>query len=180
MSEANHINRISTGELVMMAMFVAVLSASAYIIIPAGIANITLLNFFIMLIGLIFSLRDSVIIVTVWIVMGAIGIPVFIGGKAGIAYLLGPTGGYTVAFIFSVIISCLIRGKNYKRIRYTIVTIVTAVFVDLFGMIWLKTLGNLSLKQAFFSGFVVFIPLDIVKAVIAAQIAPVFKRLTDR
>lgn len=180
MSDTTKNNKITTLELVMMAMFVAVLSASAYVIIPAGIGNITLLNFFIMIIGLVFSLRDSVIIVAVWMIMGAIGIPVFIGGKAGISYLFGPTGGYTFAFILAVIITCLIRGKKYKRIWYTIVTILMAIFVDLFGMLWLKALGDLSWKQAFFSGFLIFIPLDMVKAVIAAQIVPVFRNILNR
>ena len=172
-------NRMSTKKLVMMALFVAILSVSAYIVIPTGIASITLLNFFIMVISLVFPLWDGLIIVSVWMIMGAIGIPVFIGGKAGVGYLIGPTAGYTIAFLFVIIISCLIRGKKYRRVWYTIVAILMALFVNLFGMIWLKALGDLSWKQAFISGFIIFIPLDMVKAVIAAQIVPVFRKLIN-
>ena len=44
-------------------------------------------------------------------------------------------------------------------------------------MLWWKFNGNLTWKVAFLSGFVAFIPLDLVKAIIAAQIVPLFKKL---
>ena len=51
------------------------------------------------------------------------------------------------------------------------------MIIDIVGMIWWKFNGNLTWKVAFLSGFVAFIPLDLVKAVIAAQLVPLFKRL---
>ena len=57
------------------------------------------------------------------------------------------------------------------------VAIIGVVIIDIVGMIWWKFNGNLTWKVAFLSGFVAFIPLDLVKAVIAAQLVPLFKRL---
>ena len=154
----------TTVELVMMAMFTAILCASAYLSIPTPLPNaahITLLNFMIILIALVFELRDSTIIIALWMIMGAIGVPVFIGGGAGLGYLFGVFGGYTFSFIIASIVVGLIKGQKYKRLKYTIVAII----------------GNLTWKVAFLSGFVAFIPLDLVKAVIAAQLVPLFKRL---
>ena len=150
----------TTVELVMMAMFTAILCASAYLSIPTPLPNaahITLLNFMIILI--------------------AIGVPVFIGGGAGLGYLFGVFGGYTFSFIIASIVVGLIKGKKYKRLKYTIVAIIGVVIIDIVGMIWWKFNGNLTWKVAFLSGFVAFIPLDLVKAVIAAQLVPLFKRL---
>ena len=166
-----------TSELVIMAFFTAILCVSAYISIPIGIASITLLNFIILLIAFVFPLRDSLIIVILWMIMGACGIPVFIMGHSGVGYLLGVTGGYTWAFLVVTIYLGLVKGKQYSRLKYTIHAIIASILVDLVGMIWWMVLGKLTLKSAFLMGFVPFIPLDMVKSVVAAQICPVFTRL---
>ena len=110
-------------------------------------------------------------------ILGAVGVPVFIGGGSGIGYLTGVFGGYTFSFIIVTIFAGLTKGKKYNRIRYTIVAILTAALIDIIGMLWWKFNGNLTWKVAFLSGFVAFIPLDLVKAIIAAQIVPLFKKL---
>ncbi|MGN0396320.1 MAG: biotin transporter BioY [Coprococcus sp.] len=175
----------STVELVMMAMFTALLCVSAYISIPTPLPNaahITLLNFVIILIALVFKLRDSVIIIALWMILGAIGVPVFIGGGSGFGYLFGVFGGYTFSFIIAAIVIGLLHGKQYNRLKYTLISILGVVIIDIIGMLWWKFNGNLTWKTAFLSGFVAFIPLDLVKAVIAAQIVPLFRKLlpTDK
>ena len=173
-------NNFTTVEITMMAVFAAILCVSAYLSIPTPLPNaahITLLNFMIMLIALVFEVRDSTIIVALWMILGAVGVPVFIGGGSGIGYLTGVFGGYTFSFIIVTIFAGLTKGKKYNRIRYTIVAILTAALIDIIGMLWWKFNGNLGWKTAFLSGFVAFIPLDLVKAVIAAQLVPVFSRL---
>lgn len=170
----------TTVELVMMAMFTAILCVSAYLSIPTPLpsaAHITLLNFMIFLIALIFDLKDSTIIIALWMILGAIGVPVFIGGGSGLGYLFGVFGGYTFSFLIASIVMGLIKGKKYNRLTYTLIAILGAVIIDIIGMIWWKFNGNLGWKTAFLSGFVAFIPLDLVKAVIAAQLVPVFSRL---
>lgn len=170
----------TTVELVMMAMFTAILCVSAYLSIPTPLPNaahITLLNFMIFLIALIFDLKDSTIIIALWMILGAIGVPVFIGGGSGLGYLFGVFGGYTFSFIIASVVMGLIKGKKYNRLTYTLIAILGAVIIDIIGMIWWKFNGNLGWKTAVLSGFVAFIPLDLVKAVIAAQLVPVFSRL---
>ncbi len=170
----------TTVELVMMAMFTAILCVSAYLSIPTPLPNaakITLLNFMIFLIALIFDLKDSTIIIALWMILGAIGVPVFIGGVSGLGYLFGVFGGYTFSFLIASIVMGLIKGKKYNRLTYTLIAILGAVIIDIIGMIWWKFNGNLGWKTAVLSGFVAFIPLDLVKAVIAAQLVPVFSRL---
>ena len=170
----------TTVELVMMAMFTAILCVSAYLSIPTPLPNaahITLLNFMIFLIALVFDLKDSTIIVALWMILGAIGVPVFIGGGSGLGYLFGVFGGYTFSFLIASIVMGLIKGKKYNRLTYTLIAVLGAVIIDVIGMIWWKFNGNLGWNTAFLSGFVAFIPLDLVKAVVAAQLVPVFSRL---
>lgn len=165
----------------MMAMFTALVCISAYLSIPTplpGAAKITLQNFMVFLVALVFTLRDSTIIAALWLIIGAVGIPVYIGGKSGLGYLFGAFGGYTFSFLIAAIVICLIKGKKYSRLRYTIAAVIGAVIIDLIGMVWWKLLGDLpSWSNAFLVGFVAFIPLDLVKAVVAAQLVPPIRKL---
>lgn len=170
----------ATYKLVMSALFAALLCISAYISISIplpGSPHITLLNFVIILIALLFAVKESFFIILVWMLLGALGIPVFIGGGAGIGYLTGPWGGYTVSFLVIAIVLPLIRGAKYNRIRYTITAIIGVLLIDVIGMIWLKLYNSLPWSAAFLTGFVSFLPLDLVKAVVCAQIIPAFKRV---
>ena len=57
----------------------------------------------------------------------------------------------------------------------------SVVFVDLFGMVWLKFMNNMTWAAAWVAGFFSFIILDLVKAVVAAQIVPAFRKvITDQ
>ena len=169
---------ISTRSLVIMAMFAAVLCVSAYISIPLpNGSHITALNFIVTIIALIFPLEQSALILIIWTLLGLVGVPVFIGGNAGAGYLFGPLGGFSFAFILIAILVPLIRGQKYNRIIYTIVAIASAFLVDLVGSLWLMVAADMTLKAALLAGFAPFIVLDIVKAVIAAQIAPQFKKI---
>ena len=170
----------TTKSITMMALFAAILCISAYISIPLpipGSPHITLLNFVIIVIALLFPLSQSFITILVWMALGAIGLPVFIGGGSGIGYLTNIFGGYTFSFLVIAIVLPLIRGKKYNRILYTIAAIVGVVLIDIIGMLFWKINAGLSWKVAFLSGFVAFIPLDLVKAVIAAQIIPAFRKV---
>ena len=128
----------------------------------------------IILIPLLFSASDSFLIVLVWMILGLVGLPVFIGGRAGIGYLLAPWGGYTVSYPFAVLLLPLLRGSVYNRVRYTAAAVAGVLFIDIFGMIWLMYLNHLSLAAAFMTGVVVFLPLDLLKAFVAAQVVPAF------
>ena len=159
----------TTQSLVMMAIFAAILCISAYISIPIpvpGAPHITLLNFVILLIALLFPLQQSFFIILVWMLLGA-----------GTGYLIGPWGGYTATFILVAVILPLIRGKKYNRIRYTLSAIAGALIIDILGMFWLMAQNHLNLQSAFLIGFVPFIPLDLVKSIVAAQIVPAFKNI---
>jgi biotin transport system substrate-specific component len=171
--------KISTQNLVMMAMFAALLCVSAYISVPLPTTgmNVTFLNFMITLISLLFPMEQSLLIIVVWMLLGAVGIPVFIGGSAGIGYLLGPLGGYTLTFLLVAFLVPLLRGKKYNRIRYTITSLFAVIMVDLLGMVWLKIMNGMSWKSAWIAGFFSFIILDLVKAVVAAQIVPAFQKI---
>lgn len=174
--------KISTKRLVICALFAALLCVSAYISIPTPLPmapKITLMNFMVFLIALLFPLGESVLIGIVWFLLGVVGLPVFIGGGAGAGYLVAPYGAYTWAFPIVMLVLPIIKGKTYNRIRYTVCAIIGVLIIDVVGMIWLMHSMGYDLKTGFLLGFVPFIPLDLLKAVVVAQIIPAFKKVLD-
>ncbi len=169
--------------IVRMALFAAILAISAYISIPLplpGGPHLTLQNFMLLLIALLLSWQESLLVVVVWMLLGIIGVPVFIGGKASVGYLLNPWGGYTIAFLVVALLLPLFRGKKYHRIRYTLVSVAGVILIDFFGMLYLHfypASGYADWKLALTVGFAAFLPLDLVKAVAAAQMVPAFRRI---
>lgn len=166
-------------DLTKMALFTALLCVSAYIsfTLPLpGSPHLTLLNFMIILVSLLFPVQQSFCIILVWMLLGALGVPVFIGGGASFGYLLGPWGGYTFTFLLVALTLPFIRGKKYGRVRFTAAAVIGVLLIDLIGMLWLKVQAGYDWKSAFGVGFLPFLPLDFIKAVVAAQIVPVFKK----
>lgn len=179
-----HKPKVSTGfntkSITMMGLFAAILCISAYCSFPLpipGSPHITLQNFVILLIALLFPVNQSFMIVFVWMALGALGLPVFVGGGAGIGYVISPWGGYTFSFLLVALLLPIVRSKKYNRIFYTVVAIDGAILIDLVGMAWLLLNNHLSLKVAFLTGFADFLPLDLAKAIIAAQIIPAFQAI---
>ena len=175
--------RFSTKELVQMALFAAILCISAYISIPLplpGAPHVSMLSFSIILVSLLFPAEQSFLIIFVWMLLGIVGLPVFIAGKSGIGYLLNGYGGYTVSFPIAGIIVPMLKGSRYSRVRYLSAAVVGTVFIDIFGMFWLMASTHIDLAAGILTGFVPFIPLDMLKAVVASQLAPVFLVALDR
>lgn len=170
---------LNTKSLVLMSLFAAILCVSAYISISLpipGAPHLTFLNFMILLICFVLPAFQPAVVIAVWMLLGIVGVPVFIGGATGIGYLIGPWGGYTLSFMVIAIIAPIVRGK-YNRIKYTIMTVAAALIIDFLGMLWLIFIGGNTLKYGFTCGFVPFLPLDLIKAIVVAQIVPLFKKI---
>lgn len=97
------------------AMSVAILAVCSWISIPAlgPLVPFTLQTFAVFVISGLFDWKRSISAIVVYILLGAVGVPVFSNFKGGIAALTGPTGGYIVGFIFMIIVIQLF--KNIKR-----------------------------------------------------------------
>ena len=168
-------NRQKTFNIVLMALMVAFLCVSAYISIPLpNGTHLTALNFTVMLIVMIFPFKQAFAILGLWFLMGLINLPVYIAGASGIGYILGPYGGFTFSFVLlSLFIPLLAQiSVKYERIKYIVLGIISAVFIDVTGSIYLMAVGHMNIKKAFIVGFLPFIAIDIIKAIAAALLAP--------
>ena len=87
----------SIGKILLLILGVAILSLSAHMKVPFYPVPMTLQTLVVLLIGMTYGMRLGGLTILSYLILGALGAPVFSGG-AGVAYLVGPTGGYLAGF----------------------------------------------------------------------------------
>ncbi|BAA29228.1 biotin transporter BioY [Pyrococcus horikoshii] len=151
-------------EVSLVALFVALTSVGAQISVSIGPVPLTLQVFFVILAGLVLGPKLGFLSILIYDILGALGIPVFAGFSGGIAHILGPTGGYIIAFPIATFIAGLGRGK----VRY-LTSLMGLLVIYLIGWMWLARF--VGFNKAFILGVLPFIVPDIVKAATAVIIA---------
>jgi biotin transport system substrate-specific component len=166
---------IMTRNLVLAALFAALLAISGQLAIPIGPVPITLQTLIVMLAGAVLGSRWGATSVFIWILLAAIGAPVLTGGKGGVGALFGPTGGYIfgfllAAFIIGWVIERLNKQKPVVLWQLIIVFILGgSLVIHAIGFPWFLFSAKLSFStDIFYKSFVVFLPGDIIKVVLAA------------
>ncbi len=154
--------------------FSLLIALSAQIVIPIGHVPITGQTFAVLLTGALLGSRLGAMAVIVYLIEGASGLPFFYGGSSGIAHLLGPTGGYLVAFPAAAFITGAFAEHGWDR-RF--LTAAAAMFIGslvimLSGWVWFSLVTNTSLTVAFQLTVLKFIPGDIIKVLLAAAALP--------
>ena len=166
------------------ALFAALISAGALIAIPIGPVPIALQNFFTLLAGLVLGPVFGSAAVGLFIVAGAIGMPVFAnnGSPMGFARIIGPTGGYLFGYLLGAFTAGLIvgfPGQGIKTPPWRIAAAAAAGMLVVYipGLIRLKYFLDVSWRQTFIAGFIPFLPGDAVKGVLAALMSLRLRRI---
>jgi len=178
--------RKAIGSLVFVALFAAIIGASAFLVIPIGPVPIALRNMFTLLSGLVLGPFLGAGAVALFIAAGAVGAPVFAGGGAGLAVILGPTGGYIFGYLLSAFVAGLLAGSPKPGVKTPAWRIVLAVVVGLLvvyvpGLVWLNLYLSLDgIWRTLAAGFFPFLAGDAVKGVVAGLVAPRLRRTAAR
>ncbi|MBN2374021.1 biotin transporter BioY [bacterium] len=157
---------------VMLFAILMTLGAFVRIHLPFTPVPITLQTLFMLLSGAFLGCGWGTVSMGFYLILGALGLPVFAGASSGILYILGPTGGYLLGFMIGAWIVGHIIGSgscpSWKLIisSFSLATISLYVLGITQLMLWSRT----SLKNALFMGFIPFIPGDILKILLAASI----------
>ncbi|MEM3031697.1 MAG: biotin transporter BioY, partial [Nitrososphaerota archaeon] len=99
-------------ELALSILFAALTAAASQITIPTSPVPFTLQTLLVLLTGMVGGPRVGFLAIIVYLLMGAVGLPVFANFRGGWDVFLGPTGGYLLAFPFAAALS----GYIYRRI----------------------------------------------------------------
>ncbi|TMQ00723.1 MAG: biotin transporter BioY [Thaumarchaeota archaeon] len=143
---------------------------------PITPVPITLQVFFVYLAGALLGARYGALSMVIYLVLGAVGIPVFSGPSSGPAVLFGFSGGYLFAFpVASLLGGYVARRRPATRrgdtIRVSLSALLSLLVIYVIGVVWLSYYLGLSLLNGVLAGAVPFIPLDLLKAVVAVPIA---------
>ncbi|KZE69324.1 BioY family transporter [Fictibacillus phosphorivorans] len=177
-------NGLKTIDITLIGMFVALMAIGANIttIFPfmvVGGVPITLQTFFCILAGALLGSRLGAIAMSVYVVVGLVGAPVFAQFKGGFATVVSPTFGFLLSFILVAYVTGLIIEKNGGKVSYVVATLVGtainyAVGTNLMFMaykMWADAPEGFTYSMAW-AWMMVPLPKDIILGVCAGMLAP--------
>lgn len=161
-----------TRDIVYMSVFTAMISICSWISIPASIPFTLQTMGVFTTVGLLGGKRGTLTVLT-YILLGAIGIPVFAGLTGGVSVLLGTTGGYIIGFLLSALLMWgieTIMGRNQIVLAFSMIAglIVCYVFgTAWFMMIYTQHSGVIGLSTVLGWCVIPFIIPDLIKIGVA-------------
>ncbi len=157
-------------DLTKMSMCVALCCVTAYISFPLPFTPglVTALTFALSLTAYLLTPRQTFTVILIYILLGAVGLPVFAGGQ-GLSRLLGPAGGFYFAWLFAYAALSFAKGATPNFKRYLSANILIAVPITyLGGLISMMLVLDVDIFEALTMAVLPFIPGDILKATAAA------------
>ena len=158
----------------LMAAFTAV---AAQITIPLEPVPFTLQVLAVVLTGFLLGPRYGALAMAVYVLVGAVGVPVFAGFRGGLGVLFGDTGGYLLAYPLAAAVAGLAARSTASAPRRRALAAGlawgTAAFAVIYalGATWLAVLTGLSPAAALAAGVLPFVPFDLVKVGLASLVA---------
>ena len=170
------IHPASVRNVVLIAFGIALLTLSAKIQIPFYPVPITMQTFVVLAFAMACGWKLGGLTVISYITLGAMGLPVFAGTPEkgiGIAYMLGPTGGYILGFVLAA--ACVgylaERGWDRKWFKTFLAMLIGNIIIYVPGLIWLGSLVGWD-KPVLAWGLTPFLFGDIAKIALAMIVLP--------
>jgi len=161
--------RFTTRELTLAAIFTALIAGGALITVPLGAVPFTLQVLFVLLAGMLLGPRLGAMSILAYLALGLVA-PVYAGGSSGLGVLFGPTGGYLWGFLPGAIAAAAVTRSRLPGLpRLVAAGLVGLIPIYGLGAVWLALqLQSPSYEVVVVGGVLQFLPLDVLKAFIAA------------
>ena len=173
---------MKTRDLAYIALFAAltaVLGLLPAIPVPAVPVPITAQTLGVMLAGAVLGARRGFLAILLFLVLVAIGLPLLAGGRGGLAVFAGPSAGFLYAWPLGAFVTGMITEALWRRLNlaWAMVATLTGGIAVIYavGIPFISVFTGTSLATAF-TGSLVFVPGDVVKAVVAALVAVTVRR----
>lgn len=158
-------------EITVCALFAALMCIFGPMSVPIGLVPISLTNLVIYLAVYLLEPREATISYCIYLLLGAVGLPVFSAYSGGLGKLLGPTGGYLIGFIFMTIISGLAMKLSKANVIITAVGMIVGTAVAYaFGTAWFIYITKSTFEHAMEVCVLPFIPFDLGKIAVASAL----------
>ena len=164
-----------TLSLILPAFGAAIIAALAQIVIPIGAVPITLQTFAVGLVAAILKPREATLAATLYLILGAIGLP---GGGGGLQSFFGPSAGYLLAYPFFAFVTSKLTHAETPIWKIFVAFVLGDALVFVGGILSLHFLGKMGWSAAVAVGLTPFIIPDLLKGLIVALVTkPVLKAL---
>ena len=148
-------------------------------LMPLTPVPLTVQNFGVLLVGLLLGSRRGFAALALYLLEGAVGLPVFSPSPTnlvGIAHIVGPTGGFLIAYPFVAFLAGYIFERSTKSFaRAAIAGLMAEILLFAGGPTWLYVFTH-SLAKAAYLGLYWFIAAEVIKLMLAAAIATRWRR----
>lgn len=148
---------------------VVALAAQVVAPVPFSPVPMTLQPLAVLAVGGVLGATGGLAALITYLTLGILGLPVFAGGASGVAHLLGPTGGYLLAFPVAAAVVGALAGRSASVLRVLLACAVGMVVIHVGGVAQLALLGG-DPAMAFRVGFVPFLTGDLLKTGLAAAV----------
>ena len=166
--------KFRTRDIAYIAVFTALIAVGAWIAIPTPVR----IDFTLQTLGVFLALgilggKRGTLAVTAYLLLGAVGAPVFSGFSGGLSALLTPSGGYLIGFFFTALFMWSVEKMTKDKLWLLgLSMVVGAVIYYAFGTAWFMVvypMGGESISLMTALGWCVFpyIPVDLVKIILA-------------
>lgn len=130
-------NRKKIFDITEIALMAAIICISSWITVPLGTIPFTLQTFGVFLAFRFLGGKKGLASVAIYILLGAVGLPVFSNFGSGIGKILGPTGGYLLGFAVSGFIITVLEKFDREKVIFRIITdILSLVSCYALGTVW--------------------------------------------
>ena len=173
---------LTVRELCYTALGAALTAVCAWISIPTEVP-FTLQTFAVFLVTGLLGLKCGTLSVAVYLLLGAVGAPVFAGFRGGLGSLMGVTGGYLIGFLFTALAVGVTTKLLGRRIPALILAMVLGLAVCYaFGSVWflllyVRSSGPITLGAVLAKCVLPFLPADALKIALAAVLVSRLKNL---
>ena len=156
------------------ALMAALMCVLCPVSVPIGPIPISLSILVILLTVYVLGTWRALVSYTVYLLLGAVGMPVFSGFQGGLAKLAGPTGGYLAGFWLMILVAGIIMEKGKRNLLVTILGMLVGVAIDYaVGTAWFVFQTESTMVHALDVCVYPFIPFDVAKIVIAVLLGSV-------
>jgi len=155
---------------------------AAQVVIPIGPIPVTGQTFVVLLTGALLGSRLGAMAMIAYLIEGASGLPFFQSGHFGLLYMMGPTGGYLIAFPAAAYVTGAFAEHGWDR-RFLTAAAAMAIgsaIIMLSGWAWFSVVMHTSPMLTLYATVIKFIPGDIIKITLAAAVLPSGWKLLKR
>ncbi|MEU1205538.1 biotin transporter BioY [Nocardia sp. NPDC005825] len=164
-------------DLAQIALFAAIMVVLGFfplIQLPGAFAPFTSQTLGVILAGSILGAKRGALAMLLFDVMVFAGLPVLAGGRGGLSVIMGPTGGFVIAYPIGALVIGLLTERVWKHYNLPLALLINflggAIVLYAIGIPWMAAAAHISLGKAVTTS-VAFLPGDVVKTVIGSLAA---------